>query len=160
MVTPIRDTRNKLFSTSALNISNSNMASVLNVNKIDDSVVNNIIYSGSDKNNEVRGHTLVPSANNSRSVLSSSSNKSEELYLDQMQRESDKIDQDEPVVISDSFQLEYTTLEKQNHNISKVVDTLPNMRNKHMQNAALTLINNTAENNNDVINIQLNYDIN
>ena len=60
----------------------------------------------------MRGYTLVPSANSSRSVLSSSSNKSEELYLDWMQRESNKIDQDEPVVIFDNIQLEYMTLER------------------------------------------------
>ena len=60
----------------------------------------------------MRGYTLVPSANSSRSVLSSSSNKREELYLDWMQRESNKIDQDEPVVIFDNIQLEYMTLER------------------------------------------------
>ena len=108
----------------------------------------------------MRDHTLVPSANSSRSVLSSSSNKSEELYLDQMQRESNKIDQDEPVAIFDSIQLEYMTLERQNHSVSKAVDTPSNMRTKHMQNIAPSLVNNIAENNNDIINIQLNYDIN
>ena len=59
---------------------------------IDDPIVNSTIYNDSDKNNEMRGHTLVPSANSSRSVLSSFFNKSEELYLDWMQRESNKMD--------------------------------------------------------------------
>ena len=108
----------------------------------------------------MRGHTLVPSANSSRSVLSSSSNKSEELYLDRMQRESNKMNQNEPVATSDSIQLEYMTLERQNHSVSKAVDTPSNMRMKHMQNIAPSLVNNIAENNNDIINIQLNYDIN
>jgi len=87
--------------------------------------------------------------------LSSSSNKSEELYLDWIQRESDKIDQNELVTTSDSFQLKYTTLKRQNHSVSKAVDTPSNTRNKHTQNVAPTLVNN-----NDVINIQLNYDVN
>jgi len=160
MVAPIRDTRNKFFSTSASNISNSNIASVFNIDMIDDPIVNSTIYNDSDKNNEVRGHTLVPSANSSRSVLSSSSNKSEELYSDQMQRESKKMDQDEPVATSDSIQLEYMTLERQNHSVSKTVDTPSNMRTKHVQNIAPFLVNNTVENNNNIINIQLNYDIN
>ena len=79
------------------------MALILNIDMIDNSVVNNIIYSDSNKNDEVRGRTLVPSANSFRSVLSSFSNKSKELYSDWMQRESDKMDQDEPVASSDSF---------------------------------------------------------
>ena len=53
MIAPIRDTRNKFFSTSALNISNSNMASVFNIDMIDDPIVNSTIYNDSDKNNDV-----------------------------------------------------------------------------------------------------------
>jgi len=70
-----------------------------------------------------------------------------------MQRESNKMDQDKPVATSDSIQLEYMTLERQNHSVSKTVDTPSNMRTKHVQNIAPFLVNNTAENNNNIINI-------
>ena len=82
MVVLIRDTRNKFFYTLAFNTSNSNMASVLNVDIVDDSVVNNIIFNNSDNNDEMRGYTLTPSANSSRSISSFSPNKSKELYSD------------------------------------------------------------------------------
>jgi len=101
---PIRDTRNKFFSTSASNIYNSNMALVLdNIDMADDCVVSNIIFNNGDRNDEVRGHTLAPSIVSSRSVLSFSSNKSGKLYLNRMQRESDKIVQDKPTATSDSL---------------------------------------------------------
>jgi len=80
------------------------MALVLdNIDMIDDYVVSNIIFNNSNSNNEVRGYTFIPSAVSSRSVLSSSSNKSEKLYLDRIQRESNKMVQNESVAISDSF---------------------------------------------------------
>jgi len=61
------------------------MALVLdNIDMIDDYVVSNIIFNNSDSNNEVRGYTFIPSTVSSRSVLNSSSNKSEKLYLDRM----------------------------------------------------------------------------
>ena len=78
---PIRDTRNKFFSTSAFNSSNSNMALVINnIDMVDNCVANNIIFNSSDRNDEVRDHTFASSAINFQSVLSSFSNKSEELY--------------------------------------------------------------------------------
>jgi len=161
MVVPIRDTRNKFFSTLASSIYNSNMALVLNNIDMDNNcVVSNIIFNNSNRNDKVRGHTLMPSTVSSRSVLSSSSNKSEELYSDRMQRESNKMVQDKPTTTSDSFQLEYTTSERQNLNVSKTADTPPNMRIKCAHNAVPTHVNSTTDNNNDAINIQLNYDVN
>ena len=77
-----------------------------------------------------------------------------------MQRESDKMVQNEPTVTSDSLQLEYTTPERQNLNISKIADTSPNMRIEYMHNTAPTYVNFIMDNNNDVINIQLNYNVN
>jgi len=117
-------------------------------------VVNNIIFNDSDKNDEMRGHTLAPSA------TSSSSNKSEELYTDQMQRESDSMVQNEPTASTDSIQLEYAIQEMQNPIISKTANTLLNMRTVYGHNIAPTRVNSTAVNNYDIINIQLNYDIN
>jgi len=161
MVVPIRDTRNKFFSTLASNIYNSNIALVFNnVDMADDCVVSNIIFNNSNRNDKVRGCTLTPSAVSSRSVLSSSSNKNKKLYLDCMQRESNKMVQDEPTTTSDNLQLEYATSERQTLNVSKMADISPNMRIEYVHNAALTYVNSTTDNNNDTINIQLNYDVN
>jgi len=86
------------------------MALVLNdVDMANDCVISNIIFNNSNRNDEVRGRTLAPSTVSSRSVSSSSSNKSEELYSDWMQRESNKMVQNKPTTISDSLQLECTT---------------------------------------------------
>ena len=68
--------------------------------------------------------------------------------------------QDKSVTLSNSFQLEYVTSERQNQNISKAADTLSNTRTKHIYNVTTTYINTIAENSNNIINIQLNYDIN
>jgi len=77
-----------------------------------------------------------------------------------MQRESNKMVQDEPATISDSVQLKYATPKVQNLNVSKVADTLSNMRTECVCNVAPTCGNSTMDNSNDIINIQLNYNIN
>lgn len=125
------------------------------IDMIDNVVVNHIIFNNGDSNDEVRGHTT-----SSRSTSSSFSNKSNELYSDQMQRESDIMVQDKPVTTSDSIQLEYATLVRQNQQVSKAAYTLSNTRNEHLQNITPICVDNTAENNSSIINIQLNYDIN
>ena len=73
--------------------------------------------------------------------------------MDQIQRESNKMDQNDLIAISDSIQLKYMTSKEQNPSISKAVDNLSNTRKKHVQNVVPTLENNTSTNNNDVINI-------
>ena len=108
----------------------------------------------------MRGHTFAPSKVSSRFISSSYSNKSEELYLDWIQKESDKMVQDEPAATSDSVQLEYAIPKVQYLNVSKVANTLSNMRTKHIYNVAPTCSNSTMDNSNDIINIQLNYDVN
>ena len=136
-----------------------------NVDKIDNYVVNSIIYNNYNSNNEVRGCTLIPSANSFYSILYSFSNKSKKLYMDQIQRESNSMVQNKPTVSSDSIQLKYKTQEVQNPTISKIANTTPNMRTQRRHNAAPTYVNPAAAiipmvNNSDIINIQLNYDIN
>ena len=104
MVVPIRDIRNKLSSTSAFNNYGSNIASDIDDDDmVVNNVVNNIIFNSSNRNNKMRGCTLTPSATSSYSVLCSFSNKSEELYTDQMQRESDSMVQDKPTASTDSI---------------------------------------------------------
>ena len=136
------------------------MASVFDIDMADDSVVSNVIFNNNNKNDKVRGCSLVPSAVGSRSLLSSFSDKSEEDYLTRVQRESDNMDQDNPVASSNSIQLKYATPQGQKPSASKASDIPSNTRKKHEQNVVLTLNNNTVANNEDVINIQLNYNIN
>ena len=161
MVVPIRNIRNKFSSNSAFNNCNSNIALVIDdIDMIDDCVVSNIIYEDSDSNNEVRGCTLVSSITSSYSVLCFSSNKSVELYMNWMQRESNSMVQDKPTTLANSIQLEYVTQEAQNPIVSKVADISSNTRTVHRHNVAPTHVNSTVVNNCDIINVQLNYDIN
>jgi len=85
-----------------------------------------------------------------------------------MQRESDRMVQDEPTASSNSIQLEYMAQEVQNPIINKVAEPPSNMRTECEHNIASTHVNitmvkltmvTTAKNPN-VINIQLNYNIN
>jgi len=76
---------------------------MVDVEMVDDCVINSIIYDNCNSYNKVRGCTLVLRTNSSCSVSCSSSNKSEELYMDQIQRESDSMVQDEPTTSSDSI---------------------------------------------------------
>ena len=98
-----RDTRNILFQTSALTIMASNMASGFDdIDMIDDSIINSIIFNNSDENNKVRGQSIMYSAPSSRSS-SSSSDKSVEEYVVRVQRENNSMYQDNPVVPTDSL---------------------------------------------------------
>ena len=69
------------------------------------------------------------------------------------------MDKDDPVVPSDSPQLKYTTPKSQGSQASKVADFPSNIRKQHSQNDASALKNINVANNNNVFNIQLNYDI-
>lgn len=166
MIAPIKNIRNKFSSTLAFNNYDSNMAlDMNNVDMIDDYVVNNVIFLNSDNNDKMRGCTLALSTTSSCSVLYFCSNKSEKLYMDQMWRESDSMVQDKPTALSDSIQLKYATQEVQNPIISKVANTPPNTRTICRHNITSTYVNSivvnpTAINNSDIINIQLNYNIN
>jgi len=85
MVAPIRNIRNKFSFTLAFNNYDSNIALNMNdVDMIDDYVVNNVIFLNSDNNDKMRDYTLAPSATSSCSILCFCSNKSEELYMDQI----------------------------------------------------------------------------
>ena len=93
------------------------MALVFNVDMVDNSVINNIIFNNSSGNNEIRGCSSVLSIHISRS-----SSLSIEDYHMRIQRDSNNMNQDDPVATSDSVQLKYTTLQKQVPSISKIAD--------------------------------------
>ena len=101
MVAPIRDIGNILFHSSAFTTSTSNMASVFDIDKADDSVIGNIIYNDSNKKDKVRGCSSISSMHSSRSLLVFS-DKSTEEYVMKVQCKSDSMDQDIPVVPSDN----------------------------------------------------------
>ena len=132
-----------------------------NVDMNNDFVVNTIIHNNCDNYDKMRGHTLVLSANSFHSVSYSSSNMSEKVYIEWIQRESDRMIQNEPTASSDSIQLKYITQEMQNPIISKTAELPPNMRTEYEHNIASTHVNVTVvkptmvtmANNSNIINI-------
>jgi len=156
----IRDTRNILFQTSALTIIASNMALGFDdIDMIDDPIVNSIIFNNGDENNKVRGQSIVHSVLSSRSSLSSL-DKSVKEYVVRAQRESNSIDQDNSTVLTDSPQIEYESPREKDAHVSKIADSNSNMRKQCGQSIALALNNSTAEDNGNVFNVQLNYNVN
>jgi len=76
-----------------------------------------------------------------------------------VQRESDRMVEDDPVTPTDSPQLEYVTPRNKGTQVSKVAEPPTNSRQQCVENIGLAINNNTVGNDN-VFNIQLNYDIN
>ena len=90
--------------------------------------------------------------------MTSSSNYKEN-YTMRVQKESDRMDKDDPVIMSDSLQLKYVTSKSQDKPVSKVADTNNDSRQQYVANKDLALnINSLSENN--MVNVQLNYNIN
>ena len=76
-----------------------------------------------------------------------------------VQRGSDRMVEDDSVTPTDSTQLEYVILRNKGIQVSKVTEPPTNSRQQHVENIGLAINNNTVDNNN-VFNIQLNYNIN
>ena len=129
------------------------------IDMIDDPIVNSIIFNNGDENNKVRGQSIVHSVPSSRSSLSSL-DKSVKEYVVRVQRESNSIDQDNSTVLTDSPQIEYEPPREKDAHVSKVANSNSNMRKQCGQSIALALNNSTAEDNGNVFNVQLNYDVN
>ena len=70
------------------------------------------------------------------------------------------MDQNDPIVPSDSLQLEYATFRRQESHISKAADFPFNIRKQCSQNITPALNNGSMDNNSKVLNIQLNYNVN
>ena len=90
---------------------------------------------------------------------SMSSSEYDEKYSARVQHESDNMVEDDQIILSDSPQLEYATLNSQGNQVSKVTDYTTNTRQQCVEHDAPALNNNIA-NNNNTFNIQLQYDIN
>jgi len=138
----------------------SNMASGFDdIDMIDDPIVNPIIFNNSNENNKVKGQSIAYSMLSSR-FSSSFSDKSVEKYAARVQRESNSMDQDNPAVPTDSPQIEYEPPKEKDARVSKAADSNSNMRKQYSQSIALALNNSTAEDNGNIFNVQLNYDVN
>ena len=104
------------------------MTLVFDIDMADDFVVSNIIYNDGNKKDEVRGYSSVSSMHSSRSLLIFS-DKSTEDYTVKVQYKSNSMDQDDPVVPSDSPQLIYVISKRQKSHVSKIANTSSNTRN-------------------------------
>ena len=132
MVAPIRDTGNITFHTSTFQTTASNMALEFDIDMANGVSLDNIIFGNSSSEKQVRGHFLTSSNTRNRSNIPLiKPDSGDESYYDKVQHESNNRVEDNPVVMSDSPQLEYTTPPRQTPGISKAADANPNMRQKH-----------------------------
>jgi len=157
MIVPTRDIGNKFVSTSAFTTSVSNMTQPSEM----DMVVNNCVLFFQDNcenYDEVRGCTMISNIQGSRTLLLSSS-KCLKDYHTRVQQESDKMVENEPNVLSDSPQLEYITPKSQNNKVSGVTDMTCNLRQQCVTSDTLAF-NTFVDSNNNVFNMQLQYNIN
>ena len=107
---------------------------------------------------EVRGRSLALSVYCPRTPSLFSSDCDED-YVTRMQKESDRMDEDNPVTTSNSIQLKYMTPKSQNGQFSKTANSSKVAGQQRVANKKPVLnINSPSENN--VVNVQLNYDIN
>ena len=101
------------------------MAPIQDIDMAIDSV--NDLFTG----DEVRDHSLALSVHKSRSLLISSS-KSDKEYNICVKRDSDRMDEDEPVSSIGNSQDEYTTKERKKGQVSKVADNTDNMCHQYV----------------------------
>ena len=133
------------------------MAVTEDVNMVD-SVYNDIFdYIGDLSVEEVRGHSLDASIHRPRFSLMFLSEDGKNYHA-WVQKESDKMVEDKLVMSSNSsIQLEYVTQKSQKSQSSKVAMTTNTVCQQYSSNKDLAL---NQPNANNVVNIQLNYDIN
>jgi len=102
---------------------------------------------------EVRGCSLNASAHRPRSPFILLSENKKEYHV-HIQCKSDRMDEDKPVNSPGSVDLEYAT-QSQNHQVSKVADSLSNTRQQCTSTVSPTINQPHCEN---VVNIHFNYD--
>jgi len=108
-----------------------------------------------DKFDEMRDCSLVLNAHRPRSPSMSSSKCNEEYYV-HVKRDSDRMEEDEPVTSVGSIQVEYTSQERRNGRVSKMANNTNNMHHQHVSNKDPV---SSLLSGNNVFNIQLSYDI-
>jgi len=152
MVAPIRDSRNKFFDKSATSTTTTRMSFAY----FENMDVDNVHNSGSDNFNDVRGLTIHPSKP-PPSIDEMFITEGSVDYARKMKRQNNDLDEDEVQEPIDSSQLSYTTQKSQGNKSSKVADLSTNTRPQHVNNVEHVCSN---QDNNNVFNIQLNYNIN
>jgi len=120
--------------------------------------LNNLFKKTGDNFDEVRGNSLVLSTHCPKTPFLFSSDCDED-YATKIQKESNRIDEDNPIATSNNIQLKYITPKSQNGQVSKTANSSKVTGQQHVANEEPVLnINLPLENN--VVNVQLNYDIN
>jgi len=154
MVAPTRELANITLSpTTMANISN-NLTPNSDIDMVVDPLDN--LYDIGDSFKEERDCLLSLSMHKPRSLSISLSKYSKEYHI-YVKRESNRIDEDEPVTSIGSIKIEYTSQGVQKDQVSKATDITNNMLQQCVSSEDLAL-SSTASN--SVFNIQLNYDIN
>jgi len=115
-------------------------------------IVNDLFKKNCDNYDKVRGHLMTSDVQSSK-TLSMSSSEYDEEYLARFQCKSGNIVENDQIIPSDSPQLKYATPNIQGNQVSKATDYTTNMRQQHVKCDAPAL-------NNNMFNIQLQYDIN
>ena len=148
MVAPIRDFGNITTFTLAIH----SVTDSISPNNDSDMVINSMddIFKNICNNfDEVRGRSLTLSTYHPRTPSLSSSDCDED-YAMRVQKESNRMVEDDSVAISDSLQLKYATPKSQENLVSKVADFDTNPRQQHVVNADPVLNNNFITGNNMV----------
>ena len=151
MVVLIRELANKPLST-IVNISD-NLTPNSNINMVIDPE-NNIYNIGKDFEEE-RGCSLLFSIHKPRSPSISLSEYSKNYHV-HIKRESDRMDEDEPVNSIGSIKVEYMSQRGQKNQVSKVTDNTNNMLQQYGLNKILA---SSTISSNSMFDIQLSYDI-
>ena len=156
MVVPMRDQGNITHSSTTMSFNTLDSVSIQELNMDVDPV--STMFELDHNDNEVRGHSLDVSIHRPRSP-SMSSSKCDKEYQVHVQRESNKIVEDnndiEPATFIGSIRLEYVTQEDQNNQVGKVADTSLNTRQQCVLTVKPALNSSLGEN---MFNVQLNYD--
>jgi len=126
-----------------------------NYTNMDMDSFNNLFKNISNNFDKVRGHSLAQSAHCPRTPLLSLSDCNKD-YATRVQKASNRMDEDDSVTTSNSIQLVYTNSKGQNSQVSNVADNTSSTCQQCTINK-IPALNQLAGNN--VVNIQLNYDI-
>ena len=152
MVASIRDSENKFFNKSATSTTTTRM-SFAHFGNMD---IDDVHDGGLDNFDDVRGLTIYlskpPSSTDKMSVIEGSVD-----YTGKMERQNNNLDEDKVQEPIDSSQLSYVTQKSQDNKSSGVANLSTNIESQHVNNVEHTHNN---QDDNNMFNIQLNYNIN
>jgi len=109
----------------SMSFNSSNLTTKQDINMVTNPI--KAIFNLDNNLDEVRGHSLDMSIHRPRSP-SLLSSESEEEYHIWVKRDSNRIDENDPVPTSSSINLKYATQGGQNNQVSKMADPTLNMR--------------------------------